>query len=103
MDKQVSFSNVQPSSNPVYVMLREITGVEGTESGVGIEWGIDWGLEEGEELPEDIEELNEAQYSAWQFIRVLFGLGDDAYLAELKRQKEDKPTGLIMPAGKKPN
>lgn len=79
-------------------MVREITGVEGAQDGVGVEWGVEWGLDEGEELPDDVEDLNEAQYMVWQFIKVIRGIGDDGYKQELERQKKEaKPSGLLVP------
>lgn len=82
----------------VYLMVKDIDGQ------IGIDWGVDWGLAEGEELPHDVEELSDAQYTVWQCIRAIRGVGDEGYLEELKRHQADKPSGLYVPTGAgKPN
>jgi len=45
----------------------------------GITWSVDWGLKEGEVLPENVEEMSDAQYTAWRFVAVLRDMerGDD--------------------------
>lgn len=76
-------------------MVKDIGGQD--DDNAGIEWAVDWGLEEGEELPSDVEELSDAQYTVWQFICVLRGVGDDAYKEELERAKSDRPSGILIP------
>jgi hypothetical protein len=71
-----------------------LVDIEGEEN---LEYGIDWGLEEGEELPDDIEELTLAQYTAWKFMCVLRGIGDEEYSKEVEESKSDKPSGIVMP------
>lgn len=87
-----------PTQRCVYLMVRDID-VDGEQEGV--EWGVDWGLAEGETLPADVEDLTNAQYAVWRFIKVLQGLGNDEAKAELKQQVAEKPSGIIVPrAGK---
>lgn len=77
-----------------YIMVRDVEGQE-----VGLEWGADYGLDEGEELPDDHEELTEAQYTIYKFVRALQGVFDELSKEDLAKELEDKPTGLIVPAG----
>lgn len=69
------------------------------DDGSGIEFGVDWGLDEGEELPEDIEDLSRAQYTVWQIVRALKGIGDEAFAEETQRMSKERPTGIMMPSG----
>ena len=77
----------------VYLMIKDIDGQ------VGIDWGVDWGLDDGEELPEDCEDLTNAQYTVWMCVKAIRGVGDDAYRAEVKKQANEKPSGLLVPVG----
>jgi hypothetical protein len=79
------------ANKPVYLMVRDL------DDQVGIEWGVDWGLEEDEGLPTDIEELSESQYVVWKFIKVLQGIGDADFAAEMEKQAKQNPSGLLMP------
>ena len=75
-----------------YIMVRDIEGQE-----IGLEWGADYGLEEGEVLPEDVEELTEAQYTIYRFVRTLTGVFDELSKEDLAKELEDQPSGLIVP------
>jgi len=75
----------------VYLMVRDINGQ------VGVDWGIDWGLEDNESLPNDVEELSDAQYTVWQCIKAIRGVGEEGYQKELERQAKDQPSGIIVP------
>lgn len=76
-----------------YIMIRDVEGQED----VGLEWGVDYGLSEGEELPEDVEELSEAQYTVYKFVRALQGVFDELSKEDLAKEMKDKPSGLIVP------
>jgi len=78
-----------------YVMVRDVEGQE-----VGLEWGVDYGLAEGEELPEDVEDLTEAQFTVYRFVRALQGVFDEMSKEDLAKELKDKPSGLIVPDGK---
>lgn len=73
-----------------------VRDVPGQEHEAALEWGIDFNLEEGEELPADVEELTEAQYTIFQFMKVLEGTFKDA---EIKVIMGDQGSGLVLPEG----
>jgi len=75
-----------------YIMVRDVEG-----QGVGLEWGADYDLADGEELPEDVEELTEAQYTVYRFVRALQGVFDELSKEELAKEMKDRPSGLIVP------
>jgi hypothetical protein len=75
-----------------YIMIKDIIGQE-----VGMEYGVDYNLEEGEELPKDVEDLTEAQYTAFKFIQMLRGTFEDEARAAMKAHAKDKPSGLVLP------
>jgi hypothetical protein len=72
-----------------YLMIRDVPG--------GLEFGVSYGLDEGEELPEDVEELTEAQYTTYKFLKVLQGTHDSDKKAEMEAQAREKPSGLVVP------
>jgi len=76
-----------------YLMVRDVEGQEG----VGLEWGVDYNLEEGETLPEDHEELSEAQYTVFMFVRTLQGVFDELSKEDLAKEMKERPSGLIVP------
>ena len=73
-----------------------VRDVPGQEHEAALEWGIDFNLEEGEELPKDVEELTEAQYTIFQFMKVLEGTFKDA---EIKVIMGEQGSGLVLPEG----
>ncbi len=75
-----------------YLMVRDIEG-QGEEE-AALEWGVDFNLEEGEELPEDVEELTEAQYAVFKFMKTLQGVFEDSEVNEIRGEKA---SGLIVP------
>lgn len=80
----------------VYLMLedRNTDDVKGDSQNVGISWSVNWGLEEGEMLPQNVDDMTEAQYTAWQFITVLRGMENSQN--EEKADTTDK-SRLILP------
>ena len=76
-----------------YIMIKDVN-VDGDE---GIEFGVNWGQDEGEQLPTDVEELSMAQYTTWQVVRVLRGLGADDDSEKLQEEASEVPTGILMP------
>lgn len=76
-----------------YLMIQD---VEGAEDEASIEWGVDWGLTEGEELPEDVEELSEAQYAIWKFLKVLQGLGNEPEKTKTMEEAGQRPSGILV-------
>ena len=73
-------------------MVRDVEGQE-----VALEWGADYGLAEDETLPEDVEELTEAQYTVYRFVRALQGVFDEMSKEDLAKELKDKPSGIIVP------
>lgn len=73
-------------------MVRDVEG-----DGVGLEWGAEYDLADGETLPEDVEELTEAQYTIYRFVRTLQGVFDELSKEDLAKELEEKPSGLIVP------
>jgi len=63
----------------------------------GVSFAGDFGLGEGESLPEDHEDLTEAQYALFRFLRVLQGCADDSEAAKIAEQAADAPSKLITP------
>ena len=75
-----------------YIMVRDVEGQE-----VALEWGADYGLADDETLPDDVEELTEAQYTVYRFVRALQGVFDELSKEDLAKELENKPSGLIVP------
>jgi len=83
---------IEQKPRTCYIMIKDVAGQE-----VSLEYGADYGLEDGEELPKDVEELTEAQYTAFKFVQALNGTLDEGRKAELEAQAKDKPSGIVLP------
>lgn len=72
-----------------YLMVKDVPG--------GLEYGVEYDLDEGEELPEDVEDLTEAQYTMYMFIKTLEGTFDKEAKERIEKQAQDKPSGIVVP------
>jgi len=73
-------------------MVRDIEG-QGDEE-AALEWGVEFDLDEGETLPDDVEDLTEAQYAIFKFMKTLQGVFEDAEVGSIRGET---PSRLIVP------
>lgn len=83
----------------VYLMIEDLSteDPQGEQQNVGVSWSVDWGLQEGETLPEKVDEMSDAQYTAWQMISVLRNM-ENSHDAKTVVKPESR---LIVPSSAK--